>query len=43
MFVQQIVGFLVVTLDQVRMFVLFGILFPSYTYMGTSVGMPAAN
>lgn len=40
MFVQQIVGFLVVTINQVHMFALFGILFPSYTYTETSLGMP---
>lgn len=33
-------GFLVVTINQVHMFALFGILFPSYTYTETSLGMP---
>lgn len=43
MFVLQIVGFLVVTLNQIHMFALFGIPFPSYTYTWTSLGMPGAN
>jgi len=37
------VGFLVVILNQVHMFALFSILFPSCTYTGASLGMSGTN